>query len=290
MKPAPFAYERPDTIELTLATLDRHGSQAKVLAGGQSLIPMLNLRLVHPELLIDVGRIGALRNIELAGGEVRIGAAVTHSEILESDDIARDCPLLIEAYRAVAHKGVRNRGTLGGSLCHNDPAAEMPVVMWVLDTTLVARSVAGERSIPADAFFVGLFETALRPNELLTEIRIPLPLAGHGWGFREVSQRKGDFAMMAVAALFTLEDGVCQNVRIGYASAGVAARRSTAAEAAVEGKAPSPDVFAAAAAAAVAHAQPMADYHADAGYRRDLIGSLTRRVLNDAASRAKLLY
>jgi CO/xanthine dehydrogenase FAD-binding subunit len=287
MKPAPFAYERPETIEHTLAVLNRHGPQAKVLAGGQSLIPMLNMRLVHPELLIDVGRIKALRRIERVGDELRIGAATTHSEILESDMIASACPLIIEACLSVSHQGIRNRGTLGGSLCHNDPAAEMPVVMSVLGATLVVRSLAGERSVPADAFFVGMFETALKPDELLTEIRITVPPAGHGWGFREVSQRKGDFAMMAVAALFTLADGVCRNVRIGYASAGVETRLSAAAAAAVEGKAPTADVFAAAATAAVAHAQPMADYHADADYRRDLIGSLTRRVLGDAAARAE---
>jgi CO/xanthine dehydrogenase FAD-binding subunit len=285
MKPAPFAYERHDTIELALAALDRHGPQAKVLAGGQSLIPMLNLRLLHPDLLIDVGRIKALRHIERAGREIRIGAAATHSEVLESDIINSDCPILIEAYHAVSHRGVRNRGTLGGSLCHNDPAAEMPVIMSVLGATLVARSVVGQRTIPAEAFFLGLFETALKPNELLTEIRIPIPPAGHRWGFREVSQRKGDFAMVAAAALFTLANGICQNVRIGYASAGVGARRAAAAEAAVEGKEPTAEVFAASAAAAIAHAQPMVDYHADADYRRDLIGSLTRRVLGDAANR-----
>jgi CO/xanthine dehydrogenase FAD-binding subunit len=287
MKPAPFAYERPDSIELTLAALDRHGSQAKLLAGGQSLIPMLNLRLVHPERLIDIGRIQALRHIAAMGGELRIGAAATHSEILESEEIARSCPLLTAAYRAVAHQGVRNRGTLGGSLCHNDPAAEMPVIMSVLDATLVVRSVAGERSIPAELFFTGLFETALQPNELLTEIRIKAPPAGHVWGFREVSQRKGDFAMVAAAAMFTRLDGVCRNVRIGHASAGIAARRSAAAEAALEGQPPTADAFAAAAAAAAASASPMQDYHADAAYRRDLIVSLTRRVLGDAASRAE---
>jgi CO/xanthine dehydrogenase FAD-binding subunit len=287
MKPAPFAYERPDSIELTLAALDRHGSQAKVLAGGQSLIPMLNLRLLHPERLIDIGRIEALRRIASVGGEIRIGAAATHSEILESADIARDCPLLAASYRDVAHHGVRNRGTLGGSLCHNDPAAEMPVIMSVLDATLVVRSVAGERSMPACLFFTGLFETALQPNELLTEIRIRVPPAGHGWGFHEVSQRKGDFAMVAAAALFTRAGGVCRNVRIGYASAGIGARRSAAAEAALEGQPPTADAFAAAAAAAAAHATPMQDYHADAAYRRDLIVSLTRRVLDDAASRAE---
>jgi CO/xanthine dehydrogenase FAD-binding subunit len=285
MKPAPFAYERPDNIELTLAALDRHGPQAKVLAGGQSLIPMLNLRLVHPERLIDIGRIEALRRITAVGGEIRIGAAATHSEILESEDIARTCPLLTASYREVAHQGVRNRGTLGGSLCHNDPAAEMPVIMSVLDATLVVRSVAGERSIPADLFFTGLFETALQPNELLTEIRIRVPPAGHAWGFREVSQRKGDFAMVAVAALFNRLDGVCRNVRIGYASAGIGARRSAASEAALEGQPATPDAFAAAAAAAAANATPLQDYHADAAYRRDLIVSLTRRALDDAAGR-----
>lgn len=286
MKPAPFAYERPDTIEHTLAALDQHGEHAKVLAGGQSLIPMLNLRLVQPERLIDVGRIEELRRIERVGGELRIGAAVTHSKVLASAEIARDCPLLVEAYYAVAHPGIRNRGTLGGSLCHGDPAAEMPVVMSVLDATLIARSVSGQRSIPAASFFMGMFETALKLNELLTEIRIPVPPAGHGWAFREVSQRKGDFALVAAAAMLTLVGGVCRDVRIGYANAGVAARRSPEAEAAVEGKIPSAGMFAAAAEAAMAAARPLTDFHADAEYRRDLIGSLTRRMLGEAVERA----
>jgi CO/xanthine dehydrogenase FAD-binding subunit len=287
MKPAPFAYERPDTVERALAALDRHGPQAKLLAGGQSLIPMLNLRLLQPGILIDIGRVQALRHITTMGDEIRIGAAATHSEILESEEIARSCPLLTAAYRAVAHQGVRNRGTLGGSLCHNDPAAEMPVIMSVLDATLVLRSAAGERSIPATDFFTGLFETALQPNELLTEIRIKAPPVGHCWGFREVSQRRGDFAMVAVAALFTRTDGVCRNVRIGYASAGIGARRSAAAEAALEGNPPTRDAFAAAAAAAAANATPLQDYHADAAYRRDLIVSLTRRALDDAVGPAE---
>jgi CO/xanthine dehydrogenase FAD-binding subunit len=287
MKPAPFEYERPETIEQAVAALARYGDQAKVLAGGQSLIPMLNLRVAQTDRLIDIGRIATLRGIERVGDELRIGALATHNAILSSATVADACPLMVEAYRDVSHHSVRNRGTLGGSLCHNDPSAEMPMVVSVLGATLVARSASGERQISAQDFFQDSFTTALEANELLVEIRIPVSPQGHGWAFQEVSQRKGDFALVAVAAMLTIVGGVCRDVRIGYRNAGTASARLAEVEAVLEGKEPQPALVAAAAEAATKAVDPTSDFHADADYRRDLAGTLTQRVLTSAIARAK---
>ena len=220
MKPPPFDYERPVDTNGALASLALHGGRAKVIAGGQSLLAMLNLRLLSPERLIDVSRLDELKYVRMTRDELRIGALTTHNTVLRSADVATYCPIIVEAYRHVSHHAVRNRGTIGGSLCHNDPAAEMPLVVNLLGASLVARSKNNERVIAADQFFRGNFETALADDELLTEIRVPIPLKGHGWSFQEISQRKGDFALVAGAATLTLEKGVCRNVRLGFRNVG----------------------------------------------------------------------
>jgi aerobic carbon-monoxide dehydrogenase medium subunit len=178
MKPPPFDYERPADTTAALASLASHGGRAMVLAGGQSLLAMLNLRLVSPERLIDVSRLNELKYIRVAGNELRIGALTTHNTVLKSTEVTTHCPIIAEAYRHVSHHSVRNRGTIGGSLCHNDPAAEMPLVVDLLGASLMARSKNGERIIAADQFFRGNFETALEDDELLTEIRVPIPAKG----------------------------------------------------------------------------------------------------------------
>jgi carbon-monoxide dehydrogenase medium subunit len=182
---------------------------------------------------------------------------------------------------------VRNRGTIGGSLCHNDPAAEMPLVVNLLDATLIARSTRGERAIAADKFFRGNFETALEPGELLTEIRIPIPAKGHGWSFQEISQRKGDFAMVAAGAMLSLSGNVCRNARLGLRNVGETIFRMKAIEAQIEGQAPSAALFSSARKAAAAGVEPPSDIHADATYRRDLTKVLTERVLAAALERAR---
>jgi CO/xanthine dehydrogenase FAD-binding subunit len=287
MKPPPFDYERPVDTNAALALLADYGSRAKVLAGGQSLLAMLNLRLVSPERLIDVSRLNELKYIRVAGNELRLGALTTHNAILKSADVVAHCPIIAEAYRQVSHHTVRNRGTIGGSLCHNDPAAEMPLVVHLLGATLVARNKNAERVIAADQFFRGNFETALEDDELLTEIRVPIPAKGHGWSFQEVSQRKGDFALVAVAAMLTLENGVCRNVRLGFRNVGETTFRLKAVEAQVEGRAPGQQLFSNAASAAMKAVEPPSDLHADADYRRDLVMALTERVLNKAVERAR---
>jgi aerobic carbon-monoxide dehydrogenase medium subunit len=287
MKPPPFDYERPVDINGALASLASHGGRAKVLAGGQSLLAMLNLRLLSPERLIDVSRLDELKYIRVAGNELRIGALTTHNTVLKSADVTMRCPIMAEAYRHVSHHSVRNRGTIGGSLCHNDPAAEMPLVVNLLGASLVARSKNGERIIAADQFFRGSFETVLEDDELLTEIRVPIPAQGHGWSFQEVSQRKGDFALVATAAMLTLENGTCRNVRLGFRNVGERVSRLKAVEAQIEGQTPSERLFSAAASAAMKAVEPPSDLHADADYRRDLVKALTERVLNKAVERAR---
>ena len=287
MKPPPFDYERPVDTNGALASLANHGGRAKVLAGGQSLLAMLNLRLLSPERLIDVSRLDELKYIRMAGNELRIGALTTHNTVLKSADVATYCPIMVEAYRHVSHHAVRNRGTIGGSLCHNDPAAEIPLVVNLLGASLVARSKNAERVIAADQFFLGNFETALKDDELLTEIRVPIPAKGHGWSFQEVSQRKGDFALVATAAMLTLENGACRDVRLGFRNAGETIFRLKAVEAQIEGQTPSERLFSAAASAAMKAVEPPSDLHADADYRRDLVKVLTERVLDKAVERAR---
>jgi CO/xanthine dehydrogenase FAD-binding subunit len=285
MKPPAFAYERPTSVDGALAALARHGEDAKLLAGGQSLIAMLNLRLLAPKTLIDVNRLKDLDYVRFDGGELAIGALSRHNTVLRSRAVAEHCPLLIEAYRFVSHHAIRNRGTLGGNLCHADPASELPVVALLLDATMVLQSSGGERRVPAAAFFKGPFETATRPDELLIEVRFPTQPQGQGYAFDEVSQRHGDFAIAAAGCTLVVEDGVCRAARLGYGGVGAHAVRVAEAEAALAGQQASDESFARAAAAAAAQVRPTSDVHADAAYRRDLVRALTERVLAAALAR-----
>ena len=287
MKPSPFDYERPANVEAAIAALAKFGDRAKVLAGGQSLVPMLNLRIASAERLIDVSRLDELKYIRIADSELRIGALTTHNTILKSTEVEVHCPIIVEAYRHVSHHSVRNRGTIGGSLCHNDPASEMPLVVNLLGATLIARNARGERAIAADQFFTGNFETVLDHSELLVEVRVPIPDNGHGWSFQEVSQRKGDYAMVAAAAMLSVDNGVCRRVRLGFRNVGETIFRMKAIEAQIEGQAPSAELFSAAARAAMDGVDPSSDIHADAAYRRDLVKVLTERVLTAAVGRAR---
>jgi aerobic carbon-monoxide dehydrogenase medium subunit len=287
MKPAPFEYERAADVASALSALAKFGKQAKVLAGGQSLIPMLNLRIAATERLVDVSRLDELRYIRVAGNELRIGALTTHNTVLKSSEVAAHCPIMVEAYRLVSHHSVRNRGTIGGSLCHNDPASEMPLVVNLLGATLIARSASGERTIAADKFFTGSFETALDASELLVEILVPIPAKGHGWSFQEVSQRKGDFALVAAGAMLTVDGGVCRDVRLGFRNVGETIFRMPAIEAQIEGQAPSSAFYSAAAKVVMDAVDPSSDVHADEIYRRDLVKALTERVLTTAVDRAR---
>ena len=263
----------------------RHGEDAKLLAGGQSLIAMLNLRLLAPKTVIDVNRLRDLDYVRFDGGELAIGALTRHNTVLRSKAVAEHCPLMVEAYRFVSHHAIRNRGTLGGNLCHADPASELPVVALLLDATMVLRSSGGERRVRAAEFFKGPFETAARADELLVEVRFPTQPQGQGYAFDEVSQRHGDFAIVAAGCTLAVEDGVCRAVWLGYGGVGPHALRVAEAEAALTGQPASVENFAKAAATAAEHVRPTSDVHADEAYRRDLVRALTARVLEAALAR-----
>ena len=286
MKPPPFDYCCPETLEEALALLAEHGEDAKVIAGGQSLVPMLNLRALHPGVLIDINRLPGLDYISLEDGQLRIGALARHKAVLESAAVGQASPLMAAAYPYVSHGPIRNRGTLCGNLCHNDPASEMPAVAVACGAEMVLQSASGTRSVAAEDFFTGALETAAEANEMLVEVRVPQAPAGQGAGFHEVSARKGDFAYVAVGATVELDGGACSAVRIACAGVGDGPHRARAAEDALTGAAPGDDAFRAAAAAAAESIDPSEDFHADADYRRDLVRSLTRRALADAASRS----
>jgi len=288
MKPSPLQYFRANSLQDALSALDRGGGNAKLLAGGQSLMPLLNLRLGSAETLIDISRIEDLNYVRANDGCLTIGAVTPHNSILHSELAAQHCPLLVEAYAHVAHHTIRNRGTLGGNICHSDPASEMPLVLSVLDATFVLAGSRGTREVQANGFFLGIMETAIRPDEILVEIRVPFQRQGEGCAFEEMSQRKGDFAIVATACRFTLDAGTCRNVRMGFAGAGVHIKRIPEVEAALEGASPSPEAFERALTIAVEHAQPDADIHADVDYKLDLIRSLGGRALKRAAQRAAI--
>ena len=285
MKPPPFEYCCPDTLDAALALLAEHGDEAKVLAGGQSLVPMLNLRALHPGVLIDINRLPGLDYVTLENGELRVGALARHKVVLESAAVQDASPLMALAYPYVSHGPIRNRGTLCGNLCHNDPASEMPAVALAGDAEMVLQSAGGARTVAAEDFFTGTLSTVAEANEILVEVRVPRAPAGQGAGFHEVSPRKGDFAYVAVGATLQVVDGACTGARIVCAGVGDGPHRARAAEDALAGAAADDDAFRQAAAAAADSIDPNEDFHADADYRRDLVRSLTRRALADAASR-----
>src|SRR5215467_7424400 len=283
MKPPPFEYLRPIDLEGVLAALAQDSEASKILAGGQSLIPMMNLRMVAPKRLVDINRVPGLNHIRIDRDQLVIGALVRHTDVMASPIVGQYAPLLMAAYGHVAHRPIRNRGTIGGNLAHADPASELPAVMLALDAEIVLASCGGERRVPAARFFLGTFETAARPDELLTSIRIPLAAGSRRWGFEEMSQRQGDFALVAVAATFAVEGGRCVHARLGYAGVADHAVRIGAAEAALDGGSPQESLFEEVAAKAADAINPSEDIHADAGYRRDLVRTLTRRALSAAA-------
>lgn len=281
MKPAAFDYHEPATLDEALALLAKHGADAKPLAGGQSLIPAMNFRLAAPAVLIDLNRIAALSYVHEEPGAVRIGGMTRHRALERSDVIERLAPLVTAAMPHVAHAAIRTRGTLGGSLAHADPAAELPAVMLALDATFTCRDVSNVRSVAARDFFTGLFSTALQPGELLTEITIPEASPRAAFAFDEVSRRHGDFAMAGVAAsVVTDAGGTCTVARVallGLADRPVLSERVATM---LAGERPTENAIRSAAEAAAEHdIDPASDIHASRRYRRRLAAVLIRRVL-----------
>jgi CO/xanthine dehydrogenase FAD-binding subunit len=289
MKPAAFDYAAPGSLAEALALKAEHGEEAKFLAGGQSLVPAMNFRLVQAAWLIDLNRLAELDFVRQAdGGELRLGAMTRQRRLERETLVAGQAPLLAEAMPWIAHPQIRNRGTLGGSLAHADPAAELPVVALALEARLRAQSAGGERWIEAGDFFQGLFTTALAPDELLVEVALPPLPARTGTAFVEFARRRGDYALMGVAVVVSLDEaGLVRRARLVYLNAGEGPVLATQAAALLLGRRPAPDALAEAARlAAETEIQPSGNVHASAAYQRHLAAVLTRRALQRAVERA----
>ena len=282
MKPASFEYHRVDRVEEALERLTELGEDAKVLAGGQSLVPMMNFRLVRPPALVDVTRIPDLRYVARDGDVLRIGALTTHREIetLSDPEVVGGYELLPRAARWVGHYPIRTRGTFGGSVAHADPSAEWCMLAVLLDATIVVAGPRGEREIPAADFFLGFFTTALEPGELLIEVRVsrPRPHAA----LHEFARRHGDFAIVAVAVAVDVEGDRIADPRIVVGGVDDVPLRVEAAEQALDGAAPGAEAFAEAGRAAAGAVDPSSDVHGSAQYRKDLTDVLVRRALAEA--------
>ena len=289
MKPAPFEYYAPTTTEEALARLAEHGYDAKVLAGGQSLIPTMNFRLAQPSVLVDLNHIPELFYIKPdKNGGVLVGAMTRESQVEHDALIAERAPLVHETMPDIAHPQIRSRGTFGGCIAHADPAAELPAVSVALNARFRVRSRSGERWIPAEEFFIGFFTTALEPDELLIETALPAMPPRSGWSFQEIARRHGDYALVGVAAVVTLDDkDQCQEARLVFLSVGDGPVEARQAAEALRGQAPTSEAIRAAAEIAASQdVDPSSDIHASADYRRHLVRVLTRRALEQAFERA----
>lgn len=286
MKPRKFSYVRAGSIDEVLELLDRHGEDARILAGGQSLMPTLNMRLSEPKVLIDINRIEALAGISAPDGMVRVGALARHAEVMRSAIVAERLPLIAEAMPHVAHVAVRNRGTFGGSIALADPAAEMPACVLALGATLVVESVGGKREIAAENYFKGLYDTERQPNELLVEALIPVPTPDTVSVFMELARRRGDFAIAGVAFQLRIESGVVADGRLVYFGSEEKPTLAQGALAAVKGRPLGEGSVAAAVAALDGDLVPMSNAQGSAKMRLHLQRVLTRRALAVAEQRA----
>jgi len=285
--PAAFDYHRAATVDEAIALLQQYGDEAKLLAGGHSLIPAMKLRLSQPEHLIDIGRLQGLSYIRVDGGVVAIGALTTYTQIEHSDVLRQQLPILPECASVIADQQVRNRGTLGGSVAHSDPASDMPGVVLALKGELVAQGPKGTRTIKADDFFIGTFTTALEPDEILTELRFAIPAPRTGSAYEKLANKASHYAVAGCAAVVTLDnDGTCTSASIAITGAGLQTTRASAVEAALVGK----KLDAAAATEAASHADEgldlVEDIHGSKEYRRQMTAVITRRAILRAAERA----
>lgn len=285
MKPAPFSYVAPDSMDEALALVRRHGTDGKVLAGGQSLVPLLNMRLARPSVLIDLNRLRALDYLK-DGKEIRIGAMTRQRAVELSPLVRQKLPLLAEAVGYVGHPQIRNRGTVGGSMAHADPSAELPAVLAVLEGSVVLRSARGTRTVPASQFFLGYLATALRPDELLVEVRFPAHERS-GTGFLEIARRHGDYALVGVAVVVDLDGDQARRVRLAFTGVGPAPVRVEEAEAAATRVRLTDQRYAEVGRIAASHLDPESDIHASAAYRKEVAGVLAARALRLAVRRAQ---
>jgi len=288
MIPSRFDYVAPSTLDDAVTLLREHGGEAKVLSGGQSLIPLMKLRLSSPQHVVDINGIGGLDGVREADGFLRIGALTRESDLEESEIVRTRYPLLHDTCKVIADPLVRNLATVGGNLAHADPANDHPATMLALGAEIVAVGTKGERTIPITAFFTGPFATALRPDEILVEIRIPTPPARSGGAYLKLERKVGDFATAAVAVHIVLSaGGTCDQVGIGLTNVGLTPIKATQAEAALKGKRPDAATIKQAAELAAAAAQPSDDLRGSAEYKKDLVRVLTGRALRRAFERAE---
>jgi aerobic carbon-monoxide dehydrogenase medium subunit len=287
MIPAPFEYHAPKTLEEALRLVERHGDEAKLLAGGHSLLPLMKLRLAAPRYVIDIGRVRGMSYIREENGRIAIGALTTHAEIAGSSLLLSKCPLLPETAAEIGDLQVRNRGTLGGSLAHADPAADYPAAILALEAEIVAASTGGTRTIPAEEFFVDMLTTQLRPGEILSQVRVPALAPRTGTAYAKLHQPASGFAIVGVAARITVNQGEIEDVAVGITGLGPKAYRARAVEKALRGKKLATKLLADAARSAAQGVEPLSDLHASADYRREMAAVFTRRALERALVRAQ---
>jgi carbon-monoxide dehydrogenase medium subunit len=289
MKPAPFEYYAPDSIEPALDLMSQYAGDAKILAGGQSLVPAMNFRIIQPGVLIDLNRVAELSYVREEDSVLRIGAMTRERQLEFNESISRWAPLLKEAAPHIAHPQIRNRGTIGGSIVNADPAAELPVLMLALSARLKAKSVSGERWVDAQDFFMGMFTTALEPDEILVEIELPGNPPRMGWSFMEVAPRAGDYALMGVAALVTLDEkGNCERAKLVYLNAGDGPLEAKEAEKLLIGESLNDSLIESAASkASETEINPFGNIHASPEFQRHLANVLTKKALKQATQRAE---
>lgn len=287
MIPAGFDYHAPRSVADAIKLLGELGPEAKLLAGGHSLLPMMKLRFAAPSHLIDLGRISDLRGIAQAGDEIRIGAMTTEADLLGSKLLAEEVPLLVEGASWIADPQVRYKGTIGGDISHGDPGNDHPALMLALDASFVLTGPKGERVVKADGYFLGLYSTLLEPDEILTQIRIPVPAAGSGWSYSKLKRKAGDFATAATAVVLQMKGGKVAKVAIALTNVGPTALKASAAEDSLVGKAIDEASLNEAARLAMSICDPVPDQRGDAAYKTAMCGEMTRRALQAAAARAK---
>lgn len=286
MIPRDFDYHAPKSIPDALGLLKQLGDEAKLLAGGHSLLPMMKMRFAQPGHLIDLGRIPELKGIREEGGTLRIGAMTTENELIWSKLLQERCPLLIEGARLISDPQVRYKGTIGGDIAHGDPGNDHPALMLALGASFVLRSAAGERVVPADGFFVGTYATLMKPDEILTEVRIPVPAAGTGYCYAKLKRKVGDFATAAAAVTLRMNGDTVAQVAIALTNVGPTPLKARAAEDSLRGKVLTDASMAAAATLAMSICDPAPDQRGDAEYKTAMAGEMTQRALRTARSRA----
>jgi len=287
MIPRPFEYHAPTSVEAALALLATHGSEAKLLAGGHSLLPMMKLRFADPAHLIDLNRINSLKGIRLEGNELRIGAMTCENDLIWSPLLAQHCPLLVETARLISDPQVRYRGTIGGDISHGDPGNDHPAVMLCLGASFVLKGGGGERVVPADGYFLGTYATAIEPDEIMTEIRIPVPAKDSGSCYAKLKRKTGDFATAATAVLLKLDGDVVLDVSIALTNVGATALKATDAENSLRRRPLTESAIVEAARLAMSICDPVEDLRGSVEYKRAMAGEMTLRALRTAAGRAK---